>query len=92
MFDTMLTAIAPNNAAITIAAEANWQETQVFSLPIITLDEIFYRVWRSGQVVEGDRLGLLSILLRGATHEEQVAINRMLHAIRRGWIRVAEDR
>ena len=53
-----------------------------------SLEEIFYNVWNSGKMYERERHGLLSILLGDTTREEQAIVNRLLHAIRRGWIQM----
>ena len=51
------------------------------------LDELFYNVWNSGTISSGDRTRLMS-MLPNASQEDRAIANRILFAIRRGWIEV----
>ena len=52
----------------------------------LSLDELFYNVWNTGKIGVRERASLMSVLLGGASPEEKAAIDRILHAVRRGWI------
>ncbi len=57
----------------------------------LTISEIFCKIWRSGKITYLERWGLMSALLKDSlTEDEMDAINRLLHAVRRGWLRVEE--
>ncbi|NJK28295.1 MAG: hypothetical protein HC925_07180 [Coleofasciculaceae cyanobacterium SM2_3_26] len=51
--------------------------------------DLFFNIWHSGQLTPGDRNSLKSFLLQDCLDtSERDAIDRVLHAIRRGWIQV----
>jgi hypothetical protein len=53
--------------------------------------ELFYQVCRAGHLTRGDRQRIMSAFLSGAlTDEEKSAINRLIHAVRRGWLKVLD--
>ena len=54
----------------------------------LTLDEIFYATWNAGKLDARCRQSLQAKLTNGVTKEEQQALNRILHAVRRGWVEV----
>ncbi|TVR11115.1 MAG: hypothetical protein EA395_08155 [Phormidium sp. GEM2.Bin31] len=57
----------------------------------ITLSELAARVWHSGQISSQDRQVLRSLFLNHLLSEEDIAaVDRLLHAIRRGWITMLE--
>ena len=57
--------------------------------PHSSVDKLFYQIWHSGRLGPQERLGLMNALLEEITSQEQAAVNRILHAVRRGWIEVA---
>ncbi|NJK27325.1 MAG: hypothetical protein HC925_00300 [Coleofasciculaceae cyanobacterium SM2_3_26] len=63
-----------------------------FFLSRISLADLFDKIWQTGYMTETDRYGLMSNLLKNTlTEEERVVINRILHAVRRGWIQLADE-
>ena len=53
------------------------------------ISEIFFQIWCSGRITRTDRHGLKSALLEEVLdQEDQAAIDRLLHAVRRGWLLV----
>jgi len=63
---------------------------QTFS-PSFTIAELVFQVCRSGKVTRNHRQQLRSILLQDALSEEDYsAIDRLLYAIRRGWLQLGE--
>ncbi|MBK4730798.1 hypothetical protein JJD41_13120 [Oxynema sp. CENA135] len=57
----------------------------------LTISEIFCEIWRSGEITHLERWGLMSALLKGSlSREEMETINRLIHAVRRGWLRVVD--
>jgi hypothetical protein len=57
----------------------------------LTISEIFCQIWRSGKITYLERWGLMSALLKDSlTEDEMDAINRLLHAVRRGWLRIEQ--
>ncbi len=60
-------------------------------LPQPTIAEIFFQIWHYGQITRQHRLQLRSILLEMTlTEEELTAINRLIHAVRRGWLQLVD--
>lgn len=53
-----------------------------------TLDEVFYTAWNTSKLDASSHRGLQTLLTIGANAEEQRVANRLLHAVRRGWIEV----
>lgn len=57
--------------------------------PTISVDVagVFSGVWDAGKVTTEDRQELRSALLFGAlTHDDHMAIDRVVHAVKRGWL------
>ncbi|MCT7951481.1 hypothetical protein NG798_16890 [Ancylothrix sp. C2] len=56
-----------------------------------TLPELFANVWKQGMMTASNRQSIKSALLTGSLSETELRIiNRMLYAVRRGWLRVAD--
>ena len=54
-----------------------------------TMAEVYFRVYQQGKIDRYHRQQLRSTLLKESVSEqEQTAINRMLYAVRRGWLKV----
>jgi hypothetical protein len=57
----------------------------------LTLAEVFFQVYQQGRIDKHHRQHLRATLLNEhISQEEQTAINRLLYAVRRGWLQVAE--
>ncbi len=57
----------------------------------LTLAEVFFQVYQQGRIDRNHRQHLRATLLKEqVSEEEQTAINRLLYAVRRGWLQVAE--
>lgn len=57
----------------------------------ILISEIISNIWYSGCITRNHRYGLMSALLEGwLTPEEYNAIDRLLHAVRRGWLKIVD--
>ena len=54
----------------------------------IALDEVFYKTCSTQKLDTRCRQSLQAMLTNGLSPEEQRIVNRILHAIRRGWIEV----
>lgn len=53
--------------------------------------ELFYQVCQAGHLTRSDRQQIMSAFLSDAlTDEEKAAINRLVHAVRRGWLKVLD--
>lgn len=52
------------------------------------LDEVFYTAWNTNKLDARSRQGLKDLLVNGISREEQQIVNRILHAVRRGWVKV----
>lgn len=51
------------------------------------VSELFFQIWRSGKITRTDRYSLRAALLEESLSEEdKAAIDRLLHAVRRGWL------
>ena len=60
-------------------------------LPQFTIAELVFQVYHSGLLTGTNRQQLRTALLNDCLSEEdQTAINRLLHAVRRGWLKVVE--
>lgn len=56
-----------------------------------TLSELAAQVWNSGKISSQDRQFLRSLFTENFPSEEEIAaVDRLLHAIRRGWIKMLE--
>ncbi len=54
-----------------------------------TMAEVYFRVYQQGKIDRYHRQQLRATLLKESVSEqEQTAINRMLYAVRRGWLKV----
>ncbi|MBE9041057.1 hypothetical protein IQ235_09725 [Oscillatoriales cyanobacterium LEGE 11467] len=52
-----------------------------------TTSDVFCQIWCSGRITKDDRSELKSAFLKDRLGEEdKAAVDRMLHAIRRGWL------
>lgn len=59
--------------------------------PLPTIAEVFGQAWNSGRLTFRDRLYLRSAILNSAlSEEERAAIDRLLHAVRRGWLQILD--
>lgn len=57
----------------------------------MSIAELFTKVWQSGRLTRTDRQELKAVLLEPSVPEEdQVTIDRLLHAVRRGWLVVVD--
>lgn len=57
-----------------------------------TISEIFYQIWQTKQISARHRWGLRSALMQDSLSEdERDAIDRLLHAVRRGWLQVVDE-
>lgn len=55
----------------------------------LTMAELFFQVYRYGSLNSNHRQQLRSILLKESiSEEEQTAIDRLLYAVRRGWLKI----
>ncbi|UNU21248.1 hypothetical protein D0A34_22530 [Microcoleus vaginatus PCC 9802] len=60
-------------------------------LPQFTIAELVFQVYHSGLLTPTHRQQLQTALLNDClTEEDQIAINRLLHAVRRGWLKVVD--
>lgn len=60
-------------------------------LPQFTIAELVFQVYHSGLLTQTHRKQLRTVLLNDCLSEEdQTAINRLLHAVRRGWLKVVD--
>jgi hypothetical protein len=51
------------------------------------ISELFFQIWCSGRITQDNRFGLKYALLKDTLGEEdKAAIDRLLHAVRRGWL------
>ncbi|NMG61071.1 hypothetical protein E1H12_21800 [Geitlerinema sp. P-1104] len=64
--------------------------TQTFNQPI-PLDEMFARVWNLGHLTRAERQTLKSVVLSNSlSSEDQDVLNRIFHAVRRGWLKISD--
>ena len=56
------------------------------------LAEMFGRVWKNGGLYSGDRRRLMLAILEenSLSSEEYATIDRLIHAVRRGWLQVLD--
>ncbi|WP_234488928.1 hypothetical protein [Oxynema sp. CENA135] len=60
-------------------------------LPQSQIAELFFQVYRYGQITKEQRQFLKMFLLQETLpYEERTAIDRMIYAVRRGWLKIAE--
>jgi hypothetical protein len=60
-----------------------------FKIRYDSVDELFAHIWQSGYVNQHARHVLRSLLLEQTyTQDEQATIDRLLYAVRRGWLKV----
>jgi len=53
-----------------------------------TLAEVFFQIYQQGRLALDHRQYLRETLLKeSVSEEEQTAINRLLYAVRRGWLK-----
>mgnify|MGYP000072964487 CR=1 FL=1 len=58
-------------------------------LPAIGITELMFQVYRSGILTKDQRKQLKDLFLyHNLTEEDTTAINRLIHAIRRGWLKM----
>lgn len=61
------------------------------TLATTTFSELTARVWNSGSISHSERRYLRSFLLENPlTDEDRAALDRLLHAVRRGWIEILD--
>lgn len=54
-----------------------------------SIAEVFSEVWDSGTITEYERKELKSALLHGnLSSDDHAAIDRLVHAVKRGWLRL----
>lgn len=59
--------------------------------PPLTIAEVFSQAWYSGAMSRRDWHGLRSVLSDSQVSEEEVrAIDRMLYAVKRGWVKLVD--
>lgn len=55
------------------------------------LSKLFSKIWRQGGLTLSDRQGLMLTLLKNSLCEEELSIiDRILHAVRRGWLQIID--
>lgn len=55
------------------------------------LSKLFSKVWRQGGLTTGDRQGIMFTLLKNSLSQEELyTIDRILHAVRRGWLQIID--
>ncbi len=60
-------------------------------LPEVIITELVFQVYRSGILTQEQRKQLRNLFLyHNLSEEDTTAINRLLHAIRRGWLKIAD--
>jgi hypothetical protein len=52
--------------------------------------ELFYQVSHSGNLTRTESRGLRVLCESALNEDDRDAINRLLHAIRRGWVRISD--
>ncbi|OCR02767.1 hypothetical protein BCD67_18050 [Oscillatoriales cyanobacterium USR001] len=56
-----------------------------------TIADLFFQVYRSGILTLAHRKYLKNAILESnLSQEDQTALNRLLHAVRRGWLKVVD--
>ncbi|MDY6937642.1 MAG: hypothetical protein SWY16_08235 [Cyanobacteriota bacterium] len=57
----------------------------------LVIEDLFARIWSAGCITDSQKQTLVSVCLeRTLSEEERAAIERLFHAIRRGWLQVIE--
>lgn len=57
-----------------------------------TLVDLFAEATSSGRITMADRYGIMAALLDNSLSEDEYSmLNRLLYAIRRGWLQVVND-
>ena len=60
-------------------------------LPEVIITELVFQVYRSGILTQEHRKQLRNLFLYyNLSEEDTTAINRLFHAIRRGWLKMAD--
>lgn len=60
-------------------------------LPQSDIAELFFGVWYNRRMTQAHRSELMSVLLTDALNESDYRlIDRLLHAVRRGWVKIVE--
>ena len=60
-------------------------------LPEVIIAELVFQVYRTGILTLEHRKQLRNLFLyHNLSEEDTTAINRLLHAIRRGWLRISD--
>lgn len=60
-------------------------------LPEVIIAELVFQVYQSGILTQEHRKQLRNLFLyHNLTEEDTTAINRLFHALRRGWLRIAD--
>ncbi|MGK7921491.1 MAG: hypothetical protein AB4080_15935 [Trichodesmium sp.] len=60
-------------------------------LPEVIITELVFQVYRSGILTQDQRKQLRNLFLyHNLSEEDTTAINRLIHAIRRGWLKMAD--
>ncbi|MEG3839911.1 hypothetical protein [Microcoleus sp. herbarium14] len=52
--------------------------------------ELFYQVTHSGNLTRTESHGLRALGQNALSEDDRDAVNRLLHAIRRGWVRISD--
>jgi hypothetical protein len=52
--------------------------------------ELFYQVTHSGNLTRTESHGLRALCESALSEDDRDAVNRLLHAIRRGWVRISD--
>lgn len=55
-----------------------------------TIAELFYQVTHSGNLSRTESHGLRVLCESALCEDDRDAVNRILHAIRRGWVRISD--
>ena len=54
------------------------------------IPELFYQVTHSGNLTRTQSHGLRALCESALCEDDRDAVNRILHAIRRGWVRISD--
>ena len=52
--------------------------------------ELFYQITHSGNLTRTESQGLRALCQSALGEDDRDAVNRLLHAIRRGWVRISD--
>ena len=69
-----------------IHTSKNWRDKDMNAA--LALDEVFYTAWNTSKLDAHNHKGLQALLANGANAEERRIVNRLLYAVRRGWIEI----